>query len=670
MGIDKILVVDNDFAFVHQLRSGLQKHGQFEIITAPNGKHALRLLDKLKISLVVTELDLPKLDGLELIAVLTQKYPNILSIVATAKKELTLKKPQQGDSLFSYLLKPYDHVRLHGEIIKVLDCLDEIQFKAGIFTSSILPLIYLTKKTCFFEIQSGSSKSGSFCFQNGHICNASCGDKTGQEALKEMLRWEPAKLWFKELPENTPTNKTDNKLTALMLQATGYLSPGQNPKNKTKAKPVNSVKQEKQPKPIQAPKQQKEVKQADPVKHKGQAKVLKQDEQAKQKKRPAPAKPVQPVISKPESPVQPISKAKQQPPCRVLIVDDSELIRKKMLGILAKDKSIQVVGEAENGKKALELIQKEKPDVITLDIKMPVMDGITALKRLMSKSPIPTIIFSSVALEGNAVSFDTIRLGAVDFIAKSPDILGKDMIAKLNEIKEKIHLASNLKVETIQSLPVVEKSEKSASTDRIACKKVVCMGGAEGGYAALLKIIPRLTKTLPATYFVSLHASPQHIDAFVQYLDKFSAIRIKRVKNNMYAEGATCYLSSSNEYVTLQRTQKGKVYMRVAPAPPSTESMAINHLLASTAKLFTRNSIGVLLSGSGNDGAEGLKTIVKAGGITILQNPEYCLYKDMVKNARSQTKKSIIIPETLIANAIQKICLHANKTNHSMKGLK
>ncbi len=619
MGIDKILIVDDDFVFVNRLKSGLEEFGQFDILTAPDGKYALRLLSRQKVSMVVTDIEMPKMDGLELLAVMTRQFPNVLSIVATSLEEKIMRKRADGDSLFSYLNKPFDHVRLHGEIIKVLDTLDEIQFKAGIFLSSMLPLVHIGRKSCHLEVQAGGGKSGSFYFQDGLLRDAVYDHLSGKKAVREMLAWGPGKYWFRNLPESHAFSEVNGNLTPLIMEGTG-LGPRADEKDRNLhvRLPVKKI-------PLSVP--ELTVPSLQPEN-----------------------------ISGPVPVEQPAPPLKSPARCRVLIVDDSNMIRRALCNIFATDKTLEVIGEAANGEEALEIIKQKKPDVVTLDIMMPVMDGLTTLKYMMIQCPVPTVMLSALTHEGASVTFDTLKYGAVDFIAKPSGLMNRDMGAQVREIIKKVHLASGVRIESVKYIRSVGADKKITTSSRIQCRRVVCLGAAEGGYGALLKIIPKLATTSSAAHIVMLHANPQHVDAFVHYLNNHSAMRILRAENSIQLEGATCYLASGQERVTLYTDSGGAYRMNVKPAPHWTERTAINMLMFTAAEIFQHASIGVILSGSGDDGSEGLQEINRVGGTGIVQNPACCMYKEMAEHGMKHVDRKKILPENKIADTINSIC--------------
>jgi len=343
--------------------------------------------------------------------------------------------------------------------------------------------------------------------------------------------------------------------------------------------------------------------------------------------------------------------------CKVLIVDDSKMIRKGLNKILSSDATLEIVGEASNGKEALELIKQHKPDVVTLDINMPVMDGLSTLKHMMIQCPTPTVMLSTLTHEGTSMTFDTLKYGAVDFMPKPSSLMSEDIQSQAYEIIKKIHLAADVKIESVKYIRSVEAQNKNTDHTQIKCERVVCIGAAEGGYGALLKIIPKLSTDLPVAYLVMIHATPQHVDAFVNYLNRHSPMRIQRVKDKLVLEGATCYLASGYENMNLrlENNETFSVEVNLTHSPP--ERTSINMLMSSMAEVLRDRSIGVVLSGLGDDGSAGLQEIKKTGGTSIVQHPANCLYKEMAEQAMKHVDRQKILPDTKISETINKLCL-------------
>jgi two-component system chemotaxis response regulator CheB len=179
-------------------------------------------------------------------------------------------------------------------------------------------------------------------------------------------------------------------------------------------------------------------------------------------------------------------------PYKLLIEDDSKLIRRAVSNIFKDQENFRVVGEAGNGKEALELLNKLNPDVVTLDINMPVMDGLTTLKHIMIKSPRPTVMLSSLTQEGASVTFDALKYGAIDFIPKPSRSNGESLGEQEVNIIKKVKLAAEVKIESVQYIRSIPKEKSNKRPNGNECKSIFAMGSSEGGYGALLKIIPQV----------------------------------------------------------------------------------------------------------------------------------------------------------------------------------
>jgi two-component system chemotaxis response regulator CheB len=339
---------------------------------------------------------------------------------------------------------------------------------------------------------------------------------------------------------------------------------------------------------------------------------------------------------------------------RILLVDDSRLMRKAVRDIFRSRTDMEVVGEADNGEEALRLIPLLHPDVIVLDVNMPVMDGITTLKHMMIQNPIPTVMLSAQTTDGAAITFDSLKYGAVDFLAK-PATLGGDLAAQTAEIVEKIAMAATVKLEAVQYIRPPAKGAAATRPEVPPINRIVAIGGGEGGYSALLKFIPRLRPEVPAAYIIVLHAAAEHLDDFVAYLDLCSPLPVKRAREGAKLAGGVCLVCSGAEYVTI-REQNGDYLLHVSDAPFATRRGSIDMLMLSLAEVAGQKTLGVVVSGSGDDGAEGLCEITVNGGIAIVQKPQSCLCREMADNALKRCKAKIVVADTKIAAAINLCC--------------
>ena len=314
-------------------------------------------------------------------------------------------------------------------------------------------------------------------------------------------------------------------------------------------------------------------------------------------------------------------------PLKVLVVDDSKMIRRVICDIIGSDGTKTVVGEAENGKQALELLRQTHPDVITLDINMPVMDGLTALKHIMISHPTPTVMISALTQEGALETFESLKYGAIDFLPKPSKVKGGDLKKQQDEILRKIDLVAGVQIESVRYLrrPAMEKNRTPDQNPD--CQYVLAFGAADGGYGALLNVIPRLRPNLPAAFVAVMHQAPHHIDAFARYLHKCSQLDVERAAHGTVLKGGTCYLAASSENISIKNHQN-QLLINVENENTPTNLSAIDQLMMSVASVMKDRAAGVVLTGAGNDGLEGLGAIIREGGAAFVQDPLSCLFKE------------------------------------------
>lgn len=342
-------------------------------------------------------------------------------------------------------------------------------------------------------------------------------------------------------------------------------------------------------------------------------------------------------------------------PIKLMVVDDSSVMRRVISNIFDSVPHINVVGEAVNGKDALEMLPQVSPDVISLDIHMPVMDGLTALKHIMIKHPRPTVMCSTLTKEGESVTFDSLKFGAVDFIHKPsnkrPDTLEKQYA----DIIQKITLASGIDMQSVHFLKPGKRVNlaERARAGRTKVQYVCAMGASEGGYGALLNIIPWLKTKVPMSFIVILHEAPKAVKSFIKYLKNECAVRVQPAIHNAPLKSGVCYLASGREYVTVASTDRGYA-LQVYDSPFPNRRGSINMLMLSVAEVLKDKSLGIVLSGSGNDGVEGIAEIARVGGNTFIQNPHSCLHREMPVNVYKSLRSVRVFYDREIAGEINK----------------
>ncbi len=343
-------------------------------------------------------------------------------------------------------------------------------------------------------------------------------------------------------------------------------------------------------------------------------------------------------------------------PISVMIVDDSTLLRKIVKEMFSTDDQLQVVGEAEHGLKALELIPELKPDVVTLDVNMPIMDGLTTIKHIMIKCPTPVVMFSTLTGQGSLETFESLRYGAVDFLQKPSSLLKEDLKSQHELIISRVKNAARAGIDTIRYLRPAQVAREKQAVGTQACHRVFAIGSSYGGYGSLLGLIPEIKPQLPAAFLSVLYAAAPHVDAFVAYLDKHSHMAVRRAVDGDVLQSGTCYLASAFEQVTVN-DESGELSIDLRPNGTENPGQACDKLMTSLSDTLKARAAGILLSGIGEDGMAGIGAILKGGGNAIIQEPATCLCNDTTAMTAKQYGLSAVLPGVTMAEAIQKHCL-------------
>jgi len=317
---------------------------------------------------------------------------------------------------------------------------------------------------------------------------------------------------------------------------------------------------------------------------------------------------------------------------KVLIVDDSAIVRKIFAEELSRYPDIEVVGTAPDPYVARTKIVNLKPDVITLDIEMPRMDGLTFLRKLMKYHPIPTVIVSSLTPAGGKLSIEALEIGAVDVIAKPG---GSYSVANMSaQLAEKIRAAATA---VIKKDHLMEREGRVSAIESISAlaettNKVIAIGASTGGTEALKTILTRMPPNIPGIVVVQ-HMPAQFTASFAERLNSLCQIEVKEAKDNDSVINGTCLIAPGNYHMLLRRSG-ARYYVEVKQGPMvHHQRPAVDVLFKSTAKYAGPNAIGVILTGMGSDGAEGLKEMKEAGAKTIAQDEDTCVVFGMPKEA-------------------------------------
>ena len=351
---------------------------------------------------------------------------------------------------------------------------------------------------------------------------------------------------------------------------------------------------------------------------------------------------------------------------KVLIVDDSKAIRMFLKEVLDKDPTIEVVSTAEDPFEAREQIKLYNPDVITLDIEMPKMDGITFLKNLMRLRPMPVVMISSLTEAGANVTLEALKIGAIDYIAKQQPTNEEEMTNYISEIRYKVKYASLVDVtKQVSETPdkkkntelelIKKKLEKSKSVnDNI--NKIITIGASTGGPEAIRKLLKSVNLPNCAVIIIQ-HMPDRFIPSFAKSLDLDSSFNVKPLETNDKIEAGHAYIAPGQRAFTLKKTTANDYLCTVhsTELKPATDGdlTCINAGFNSFAKLLGDLNISILLTGMGRDGADGLKNIRTIGGATIVQDKATSAVWGMPGSAVKLDAVDAILPLQRIGPALE-----------------
>lgn len=343
---------------------------------------------------------------------------------------------------------------------------------------------------------------------------------------------------------------------------------------------------------------------------------------------------------------------------KVLVVDDSAFMRKIISDILSEDETIEVVGTAKNGKDALIKISSLNPDVITLDIEMPVMDGIEALREIMKKFRKPVVMLSSLTSQGAEATLRALEYGAVDFITKPTNIFKVGSQEKKAEIINKVKIAANAALlNTVTDKHTVFKKRSIDITNKEEkLDYIVALGTSTGGPRALQAIIPTIPKEINAALVVVQHMPQGFTKSLANRLNVMSNLVVKEGENGEIVRRGYCYVAPGGYHMTLDEAGINKVYIRLNKEKPvSGHRPSVDVLMSSVAKIKHLKKIGVILTGMGSDGSQGIKLIRENNGFTIAQDERSCVVFGMPKAAINIGGINKILPLESISNEILNI---------------
>lgn len=345
---------------------------------------------------------------------------------------------------------------------------------------------------------------------------------------------------------------------------------------------------------------------------------------------------------------------------KVLIVDDSRTIRKMLSAIISQDPDLEVVGAAELPSQVESMIETLKPDVVTLDINMPEMDGVTLLRKLLTKYPLPFVLFSALSIDDGNMVLEGLEAGAIDYIQK-PDF--SEMVAAAKTICEKLKAASRVSVRVRDRQPQIIKSRsdgsivpsshfrKVPSVPTKDFQRIIAIGASTGGTEAIREILQALPAEIPPILIVQ-HIPPVFSAAFASRLNGICPFEVLEAKDGDEVLPNRVLIAPGGLQMEIQRRSSGLV-VHVYDGPKiSSHKPSVDVLFHSVAKICQAGAVAALLTGMGKDGAEGLLAIKQAGSQTIAQDEESCIVYGMPAAAVKLGAAASILPLNQIAGSL------------------
>ncbi|MDE1482752.1 protein-glutamate methylesterase/protein-glutamine glutaminase [Xenorhabdus bovienii] len=314
----------------------------------------------------------------------------------------------------------------------------------------------------------------------------------------------------------------------------------------------------------------------------------------------------------------------------VLCVDDSALMRQIMREIINSHPDMEVVDCAPDPFVARDLIKKHNPQVLTLDVEMPRMDGIDFLEKLMRLRPMPVVMVSSLTAKGSEITLKALELGAVDFVTKPQLGLREGMLAYSELIAEKIRAAAQAKICTMPSSPVIATPLNFKPL--LSSEKLIAVGASTGGTEAIKNLLQPLPVTSPAL-LITQHMPPGFTRSFAERLNKLSQITVKEAENGERVLPGHAYIAPGDHHMELCRSGANYQIMTTRAPPVNRHRPSVDVLFRSVAKHAGRNAVGVILTGMGSDGAAGLLEMKQAGAYTLAQSEASCVVFGMPRAA-------------------------------------
>jgi two-component system, chemotaxis family, protein-glutamate methylesterase/glutaminase len=347
----------------------------------------------------------------------------------------------------------------------------------------------------------------------------------------------------------------------------------------------------------------------------------------------------------------------------VVVIDDSAFMRKSISIMLESDKDIKVIATARDGEEGYNLVKAHKPDLVTLDIEMPRMDGLTALQKIMKDCPTSVIMISSLTTEGAESTLKALEYGAIDFIPKELSYINvniikikEDLIKKVKEIVRHRSLRNHL------SRLQKQKNVSSGISEISSLKnlprngyKAIALGISTGGPLSLQKVIPRLSKKIYCPVFIVQHMPPKFTKSLSERLNGMSALEVKEAENDEQVRNGVVYIAPGGFHMKLIKKSGSSFAISITENPSDTlHCPSVDVMMDSVIDHYGKSTLGIIMTGMGKDGFEGIKKLKSLGGYCLAQDEESCVVYGMPKAIVDAGFADVIAPLENISEIINK----------------
>jgi len=343
---------------------------------------------------------------------------------------------------------------------------------------------------------------------------------------------------------------------------------------------------------------------------------------------------------------------------RVLIVDDSSFFRRRVNEILEADRNIEVIGMAKNGLEAVELAEKLKPDVITMDIEMPVMDGITSVRHIMQKSPVPILMFSSLTTDGAQATLDALDAGAVDFLPKKFDDISSDRDEAKRLLCARVRLIAARGVHN-STIPTSNKKlsrpsfiEKKNSAPGKGDFEIIAIGTSTGGPVALQEVLVKLPQNFPLPIILIQHMPASFTPAFAQRLNGLCQIEVREAVDGEALTPGVALLAPGGKQMEINKRGVTSHIKITEPLPEQNYKPSVDIAFSSVASTYPGKALGIVLTGMGADGREGAKKMKHGGSSLWSQDEESCVVYGMPAAIADAGLSDHILPLSAIGDSL------------------